>query len=129
MKTTTSNDWTKAQVEAIENAVEIKGENLNNDDVKNLVTGNALFTNIKSVPMLRSKVVNLGYYQKAAPKSVGSTGTPTVRKMDYVEALQTLSGVDDLKTLEKASKPQLEALANALTLLSAQDNAKNGLTE
>ena len=80
----------------------------------------------KTVNQIRAKTVNLGFYQKAAPKTAtAATGDKPTRKLDLVKAIEVLTGCNDLGTLEKASKPQLEALSAALVSISDQYNAEN----
>jgi len=122
--------WTTAQITAIETAFEKKKAKLNNADVMELVENDPLFAN-KTENMLRSKVVNLGYYEKAVKKSVGSAENGATRKIEYVAALETLASMQkgSLASFEKASKPQLEAFCKALTSKSDVFNAEKGIKE
>jgi hypothetical protein len=117
--------WSAVLLSAIEAKFEADGR-INNDTVKEMLAADeSIFLAAgKTVNMLRSKIVDLGYYEKAAakPKIAGKVAT---RKIEYVEAIQTLTGCTDLSSLEKASKPQLEMLAGALTTLSDNFNADN----
>lgn len=115
-------NWSKAQIEAIEDQFAAHGR-INNDTVK-VMQKTELFA-AKTVNMLRSKIVNTGYYQVAEKSSAPAKDAP-IRKLAYVKAIEALTGCSDLSTFEKASKPQLQALSEALTTLSAQFNADNG---
>lgn len=71
----------------------------------------------KSVPSIRSKLVNLGVYVKPeTPKKVG--GASSVRKIQLVnEVAEHLKmGKGSLESLEKASKADLESLLKAVTI-------------
>lgn len=122
-------DWTKEQVTAIENfALKQEDGRITNDALSELRKVKGLES--KTIPSLRSKVVNLGYYQKAAAKPAAG-GKVSQRKIEYVRAAETLVGMrkGSLDTLEKASKLELEALCKALTELSDKANAEKGLKE
>ena len=69
----------------------------------------------KSVPMVRSKLVNLGLYKVAAKKTVGSKGGAAVRKLALVQRISERLGTAELTSLEKGSKADLELLLNALS--------------
>lgn len=115
-------NWSADQISAIEDQFSAHGR-INNETVK-VMQKTELFA-AKSVNMLRSKIVNAGYYQVAEKSSAPAKDAPT-RKIAFVKAIEVLTGCKDLGTLEKASKPQLQALSEALTTLSAQYNADNG---
>lgn len=68
----------------------------------------------KTVPAVRSKLVAEGVYVKKTPRAVG--GASPVRKIALVKQLSNALGVDfdTIESLEKASKPALEALLDAL---------------
>jgi hypothetical protein len=111
-----SSTWSDAQVAQLEKAY-MGSES--NGSLDTMIAG-------KTAAAVRSKLVSLGLYEKAAPTS--KTGAPVgERKGDLVKAIEILTGVKTgmLDTLEKASKPQLAALAEALTKLSDRDNAEN----
>ena len=57
-----------------------------------------------------SKLSSLGIY-KAQPRSTTKQGTPVVRKSELVAQIQTSLGTNQLDSLAKASKADLEALA------------------
>lgn len=118
--------WSKVQEQKIEEIASTMPKGLiSNEDLAD-ISKLPEFAG-KTPNQIRSKTVTLGYYQKAQPKTASADGKPaTVRKADYVKAIEILTGVKDLGTLEKASKPQLEALSKALTKLSDQENAKQG---
>ena len=67
----------------------------------------------KTVPAVRSKLVSLGEYEKpAVARKVG--GASAVRKMALVREIQNRTGIENLESLEKASKAHLQALVDAL---------------
>lgn len=115
-------NWTDAQVTMLETAY--TGSECN-ASLDTMIAG-------KTVAAVRSKLVSLGLYEKADPAAVKAAGgTAAQRKIQIVSAIEILTGMpkDSLETLEKASKPQLEALAKALTLLSDRSNADQGIKE
>ena len=57
-----------------------------------------------------SKLSSLGIY-KAQPRSTTKQGTPVVRKSELVAQIQASLGTNQLDSLAKASKADLEALA------------------
>ena len=125
---TTSNNnaklWSKLQEQKIEDLATASGINgkIENGSLPEMVKLDEFKG--KTVNQLRAKIVNMGYYKKAEPKTANPETGQVTRKIDFVKAIQTLTGVNDLGTLEKASKPQLEALSNALVALSEQENVK-----
>ena len=69
----------------------------------------------KTIPAVRAKLVNLKVYQK--PEAVAKVGgASSVRKAHLVRDIAKLVAMesDDLESLEKATKPTLEALAAAI---------------
>lgn len=68
----------------------------------------------KTVPAVRSKLVSEGVYVKQTPRAVG--GASPVRKIALVKQLASALEVEfeTVESLEKASKPALEALLEAL---------------
>jgi len=123
---TDSKTYTPVQIAAIEAAFEAcaKGEKLNNDDAKRL-TDSEVFSN-KNLDEVRGKIVSLGYYKAAKKVAVGSGGVVTKRKMEYVQAIETLTNNEkgSLASFEKGSKPQLEMLSNSLVKQSDRFNAE-----
>lgn len=124
--TTTAKTWTPAQESKIESIATVNGTNIKglipNEDLAKLIE-TADFKG-KTVNQLRAKIVNMGYYQKATPKTADKETGKVSRKLDYVKAIEIMTGCTDLSTLEKASKPQLEALSKALTSLSDTQEAE-----
>lgn len=121
-KTTPSAGWTDTQIAALKAAY--NGDN-STEALAALVAG-------KSAAMARSKLVNLGLYIKADPAAKTAEGKPAKSsKIQLVNAIEILLSqpVDSLNTLEKASKPQLEALAATLAKLSNKSDADNGIRE
>jgi hypothetical protein len=114
--------WAVAQITALTAAAEtaLNGK-LSNEDLKILVA-TPEFSN-KNLQEVRGKAVFMKVYQAAAEKrKVG--GEPTQRKMQFVNAISTLTScTSSLDSLEKASKPDLEALNSALVLMSATVDA------
>lgn len=84
----------------------------------------------KTIPSLRAKTNQLGYYQKIEKKATVG-GTPTKRKMEFVNGIEILANMPkgSLDSLEKGSKVQLEALAKAFQSLSDSYNAELDATE
>jgi hypothetical protein len=127
--TTTAPAWSTVQLSAITAAAErTESGLLTNEDVTALAKTEPFVNAGKTLNMVRSKAVNMDVYQKATTKSVGVSGTVT-RKIEFVNAIEILASLNkgSLASLEKASKPQLEALANALTSKSdkqAADSSK-----
>lgn len=117
-----ASNWTDAQVAQLEKAY-IGAEC--NGNLDTLIAG-------KTAAAVRSKLVSLGLYEKADPAAAkAAAGTAAQRKIQIVNAIEILTGCGKgtLDTLEKASKPQLEALAKALTLLSDRSNADQGIKD
>ena len=114
--------WSETLLNAINVAVELKGSPLNNDDVKELAKTAPFVQANKTVNMVRSKAVNMGkeVYQAAAPKSVGVSAGGATRKIEYVKAIEIFANkpTGAFASFEKASKPELEALAGFLAALS-----------
>lgn len=83
----------------------------------------------KTAVAIRGKLVSLGIYEKGEPKAVG--GASSTRKSQIVTGIEILASMKkgSLESLEKASKPQLEALADALKNLSERHNADNGIKD
>lgn len=88
-----------------------------NDQLGNLITG-------KTAAAVRSKLVSMGLYEKNDPRSVG--GASSTRKIEIVNAIEILLSKEkgSFASLEKASKPELEALSAALVALSDRDEAE-----
>jgi hypothetical protein len=128
-ETTAAAAWSPVQLSAITAAAErTESGLLTNEDVTALAKTEPFVSAGKTLNMVRSKAVNMDMYQKATAKSVGVSGTVT-RKIEFVNAIEILASLNKgaLASLEKASKPQLEALANALTSKSdkqAADSSK-----
>lgn len=121
-KATPSAGWTDAQIEALKAGY--NGDN-SADALAALVAG-------KTAAMARSKLVNLGLYIKADPATKAADGKPAKsNKIQLVNAIEVLLSqpVDSLNTLEKASKPQLEALAAALAKANNKFHAEQGIRE
>jgi hypothetical protein len=133
--TTTTNanakTWSKIQEAKIEAIATVNGTivagKIANDQLEGMVEMPEFAG--KNVNQLRAKIVNLGYYQKAVAKTADKTTGKVTRKLDLVKAIEIFTGCSDLGSLEKASKPQLEALSNALINISDQYNAENPKTE
>jgi hypothetical protein len=119
--------WSDLQALKIEEIATVNGTVLNGKIANEQLADMAEMPEFKgkTVNQIRAKTVNMGYYQKAVPKTANAETGKVTRKMDLVKAIEILSGCSDLGTLEKASKPQLEALSNALTSISDQYNAEN----
>ena len=81
----------------------------------------------KSVAAIRSKLVSLGKYKKAdeVPAADGTAKAAPAKKLATVCAIETLLSlpVGSLATFEKASKQELQKLAEALVLLSERQAA------
>ena len=116
-----ASNWTDAQVAQLETAYTGSECNANLDT---MIAG-------KTAAAVRSKLVSLGLYEKADPAAAKAGTAAGQRKVQIVTAIEILTGMpkDSLETLEKASKPQLEALAEALTKLSDRSNADQGIKE
>lgn len=117
-----ASNWTDAQVSQLEKAY--TGSECN-ASLDTMIAG-------KTAAAVRSKLVSLGLYEKADPAAAkAASGTAAQRKVQIVSAIEILTGMpkNSLETLEKASKPQLEALAKALTQLSDRSNADQGIKE
>ena len=75
----------------------------------------------KTVPAVRSKLVNLGIYQKQ--EAVTKAGkAPAMRKLAAVKQIAETLGVEmeEVESLEKASKATLELLLKVLAEKSAE---------
>lgn len=83
----------------------------------------------KTAAAVRGKLVSLGIYQKGEPKAVG--GASSTRKSQIVTGIEVLASMPkgSLESLEKASKPQLEALAAALSQRVNTAHADAGIVE
>ena len=123
--TTNAQTWSKLQAEKIEAIATKNGTvpagKIPNEDLADLVE-TEMFKG-KTVNQLRAKIVNMGHYQKATPKTADKATGKVTRKSDYVKAIEIFTGIADLGTLEKASKPQLEALSNALVSINDKQDA------
>ena len=76
----------------------------------------------KTVSMVRGKLVNLGEYVPNAARPTG--GKVATRKISLVRAAEILLSMNEgsLDSLEKASKPDLDRLNEALIALSDARN-------
>lgn len=122
-------NWTPAQIEIIETFASQQASKLiDAESIKTLAENDAF--KAKTVPMLRSKVVNLGYYKKAEKARV--VGAPVAkRKLEYVSAIEIFTSLPagSLASLEKASKPELEKLNAALVALNDTQAAEEPTQE
>lgn len=106
--------WSDAQVKAIT-------EGYNGD---NSTAGLIALCSGKTAAEVRGKLVSLGIYVKSdAPKTVG--GKPAAKKIEIVHAIETMLSMprNSLESLEKAAKPQLDALAATLVKMSDRQAA------
>lgn len=115
-KTTTAKvpAWSDAQVKALTEGY--KGDNSTAGLIA-LVSG-------KTPAEVRGKLVSLGIYVKSdAPKTVG--GKPAAKKIEIVNGIEILLSMPkgSLESLEKAAKPQLDALAATLVKMSDRQQA------
>lgn len=135
MPTTTTKAplWNKKQEDAIETIFSDSGR-IKNADLQGILTEDqetkTPIFNGKNVAELRGKVVKMGYYQIVTKTTTSGKEAPQ-RKMSYVKAAETMLNISagSLDTFEKASKPQLEVLVNALKTINDSQNAKNGVRE
>jgi hypothetical protein len=83
----------------------------------------------KSAAAVRGKLVSMGLYEKGEHRAVG--GVNSTKKIEIVNAIEIFAGMNKgaLDSLEKASKPQLEALSAVLANLSDRSNAAAGIVE
>ena len=81
------------------------------EDAPTLATVEALVAEFgKPKRSIISKLSSLGVY-KAQPRNTTKQGEPVVRKSDLVAQIQASLGTNQLDSLAKASKADLEALA------------------
>ena len=81
------------------------------EDTPTLATVEALVAEFgKPKRSIISKLSSLGVY-KAQPRNTTKQGTPVVRKSELVAQIQASLGTNQLDSLAKASKADLEALA------------------
>ena len=81
------------------------------EDTPTLATVEALVAEFgKPKRSIISKLSSLGVY-KAQPRNTTKRGEPVVRKSELVAQIQASLGTNQLDTLAKASKADLEALA------------------
>ena len=81
------------------------------EDTPTLATVEALVAEFgKPKRSIISKLSSLGVY-KAQPRNTTKQGTPVVRKSELVAQIQAALGTTQLDSLAKASKADLEALA------------------
>lgn len=107
--------WSDAQVKQISDGY-VKGKN-STADLLALCAG-------KTAAEIRGKLVSLGLYEKSdAPKTVG--GKPAAKKIEIVNGIEILLSMPkgSLESLEKAAKPQLDALAATLVKMSDRQQA------
>lgn len=108
--------WSDAQVKALTDGY--KGDN-STAGLISLCSG-------KTAAEVRGKLVSLGIYKKSdTPKTVG--GKPAAKKIEIVNAIEILLSMpkNSLESLEKAAKPQLDALAAKLVAMSDKQAAEN----
>lgn len=84
----------------------------------------------KTVAAIRSKLVSLGLYKKAeatAAKTADGKAAPA-KKLAIVGTIETLLGLpaESLNSLEKASKGELQRIAEQLVLISERQAADAG---
>ena len=102
MAEATAKNYTDEMVEAMVAAYE---------DAPTLATVEALVSEFgKPKRSIISKLSSLGVY-KAQPRNTTKQGTPVVRKSELVAQIQASLGTNQLDSLAKASKADLEALA------------------
>ena len=102
MAEATAKNYTDEMVEAMVAAYE---------DAPTLDTVEALVAQFdKPKRSIISKLSSLGVY-KAQPRNTTKQGTPIVRKSELVAQIQASLGTNQLDSLAKASKADLEALA------------------
>jgi hypothetical protein len=78
-----------------------------------------------SVASMRSKLVNERVYKAKEKAESDTSGTS---KDEYVKALSAIVGVE-LKSMTKATKADLKAVVDYITVASAQRDADNGVVE
>ena len=102
MADATAKNYTDEMVEAMVAAYE---------DAPTIATVEALVAQFdKPKRSIISKLSSLGVY-KAQPRNTTKQGTPVVRKSELVAQIQASLGTNQLDSLAKASKADLEALA------------------
>ena len=102
MADATAKNYTDEMVEAMVAAYE---------DAPTLATVDALVAEFgKPKRSIISKLSSLGVY-KAQPRNTTKQGQPVVRKSELVAQIQASLGTNQLDSLAKASKADLEALA------------------
>ena len=102
MADATAKNYTDEMVEAMVAAYE---------DAPTIATVEALVAQFdKPKRSIISKLSSLGVY-KAQPRNTTKQGTPVVRKSELVAQIQESLGTNQLDSLAKASKADLEALA------------------
>lgn len=109
--------WSDAQVKALTDGY--KGDNS--------TAGLIALCSGKTAAEVRGKLVSLGIYKKSdTPKTVG--GKPAAKKIEIVNAIEILLSMpkNSLESLEKAAKPQLDALAAKLVAMSDKQAAETG---
>jgi hypothetical protein len=94
-----------------------KASGFDNSKLDSLMAG-------KTAAQCRSKLVSLGEYRKAEPAAKTSADVESSRKSGFVKAIEILASLPagSLASLEKAAKPELQKLAEALTLASERVN-------
>ena len=102
MADATAKNYTDEMVEAMVAAYE---------DAPTIATVEALVAQFdKPKRSIISKLSSLGVY-KAQPRNTTKQGTPVVRKSELVAQIQAYLGTNQLDSLAKASKADLETLA------------------
>ena len=78
----------------------------------------------KSVPMVRSKLVNLGVYKANTKRSVGNASS--IRKMSLVRSAEAMLSLAEgsLDSFEKGSKAELTVLNEALIAVLEHQETK-----
>lgn len=110
--------WSDVETEKLVEAYKASG--CDNSKLDQLMAG-------KTAAQCRSKLVSLGEYVKAEPAAKTSADVESSRKSGFVKAIEILASLPagSLASLEKAAKPELQKLAEALTLASDRHNAAN----
>lgn len=113
-----SGNWSESDLKSLE---AYKGDN-SSEALQALCKG-------KSVAAIRSKLVSLGVYKKADPAAKTADGkAQPAKKLAIVGTIEILLGLpaESLNSLEKASKAELQKIADQLVNISERQAADAG---
>jgi len=115
-----SKAYTEKQVEII---IEAYGQG-NTDQERKEIMEQLAEKMGKTVGSIRAKLVAVGHYIKLSPK--GKSTANVKRKSEYVEAIRIALGAGDheLKSLDNATKADLEVIMNQLRVINNMKEVK-----